>query len=365
MICTRLSGTYREMGDVVGRAHALAISRVAAERMRAYHTANCDVCALERLLDNRIEQVSDLLPDTLEYLEGIALGSLVPLQRLVLFNFGLSDEEAQIVAVAQKPEGGAGCTIAAFQNAPEGPVIGGNLDDPPWQFISLDRPQHGYKSLQVRLPGYFATWGGMNERGLCITGASGGPALPGTLDAVPDSPRPPLTKSPVQDVLYQCSNVDEAVALLQGPLFAGNNYMLGDSEQAVQVEKRYDGVTVTTFREPEDAPLCAGNLRRSDLDQPWYAKHLNKLPPDKLARHRLVRSLMQECQHRPGVAALQAVLNDHGAGQADVGASHSLCHVGSALTLVGIPRQKRVLIAQAPACVNDYTEYMLDEVLSD
>jgi hypothetical protein len=69
-------------------------------------------------------------------------------------------------------------------------------------------------------------------------------------------------------------------------------------------------------------------------------------------------------RHTPGVTALKTVLNHHGNGPDDVENSRSLCHVGSALTLIGVPRERRVLIGEPPVCVNGYQECSLATVFA-
>jgi hypothetical protein len=365
VLSIRVAGSPHEIGEKIGRAYPLAVYRVAAEALRRHHTARYDVAALRRELDRRAEVLRQVCPDGFGYLDGLAEGSTIPLWKLILVHPGLTAEAWGRVGVAApvSAEGAPGgqCTIAGFQNAAEGPLVGGNLDDPAWHFLSFETPRDGYRCLQVRLPGYWLTWGGMNEHGLCVTGASGGPALPGTPDAQTAPTVPALTWGPVQDILYHCRTVAEAIDLVGQPQYSGNNYLAGDPQEVVQIEKRYDGVTVRVFREPEDAPLCAGNLRRSDFGQSWYDQHLPSLLPSHLARHRLVLRLMAAYRGSPGVEALKAVLNHHGDGPAAVDECRSLCHVGSALTLIGIPRQRRVLVGEAPVCINGYQEHDLAE----
>jgi hypothetical protein len=102
----------------------------------------------------------------------------------------------------------------------------------------------------------------------------------------------------------------------------------------------------------------------SDFGQPWHEKHLEDLPPDKLGRHRLVLEMMDRHRGSPDVESLKAVLNAHGAGKTDVESCKSLCHFGRALTMIGIPSEKRTLIGEAPACVNGYAEYRMNQVLT-
>lgn len=347
MVLTKLHGTPRQMGRTLGRLHQLAIWRVAAESRRSSHTATCDPEALKKALLDRSEQVREFFPDAWEHLSGMSETSGVPLGDLVKVSFGLPRMDP--------PPASSACTIIGFQQTPDGPVVGGNLDDPAWHFLTLEQPAEGYRCLFVSLPAYFTKWGGMNEHGLCMTGASGGPSLPGTADEKPRKTAP-ITRPGVWDVLARCRTTGEALSLLADPKFSFSNYMIGDTEGVVQVEGRADG-TMDVFRETEDAPLCGGNLRRKDFEQPWYEKFFDRVPKDALGRYRLIRSLMAGYRGNPGVETAKTILTSHGRGKEDIDANASICRCATSVSLIGIPRRRKVLIGFAPPCVSGYREY--------
>ena len=350
MLLTKLDGSPYDTGRATGERFPLAIWRVAAERMRQYHSINCDVPALMTSLDRRIEELADARPEAYEYLRGVADGSTVPLRSLVLFNFG---EGLSTPA--------SGCTIAGFQNTPSGPVVGGNLDDPAWQFLSLERPDDGYAALFVSLPGYFDKWGGMNEHGLCVTGSGAATAKP---PAAAANPAAPFLVGPVRDILLRCRTVGEALALIQDGRYQHHNYMIGDAQQVVQIENRGEVV----YREPEDTPLGIGNLKRSEFDAPGFEQTIPSLSETlqhHAGRNRLLRTVL--LQHHPSATeeAMKRVLTAHGDDPDGVRTHVSICNFGTAVSLVGVPRDRRVWVStMPPVCVNGYAEYRMDELLA-
>jgi len=350
MILITLQGRAYDIGRATGERFPLAVWRVAAERMRQCHSVNCDVQAMARSLDRRVEELADARPEAHDYLRGVADGSSVPLRNLVLFNFGEG-----------LPTPASGCTIAGFQNTPSGPVVGGNLDDPAWQFLSLERPDDGYAALFVSLPGYFDKWGGMNEHGLCVTGSGGATAKPPAADAEPTAP---FSLGPVRDLLLRCRTVEEALALIQDERYQHHNYLIGDAQQVVQIENRGEFV----YREPEDAPLGIGNLKRSEYDAPGFEQTIPSLSQrlqHHAARNRLLRTALHQHRGNATEEALKLILTAHGEDPDGVNTHVSICNLGTAVSLVGVPRDKRVWIStMPPVCVNGYVEYRIDELLA-
>jgi len=349
MILIELQGPPYDIGRATGERSPLAIYRVAAERMRQYHSINSDVPALMATLDRRVEELADVRPEAYDYLRGVADGATVLLRSLVLFNYA---ESINVPA--------SGCTIAAFQNTPAGPIVGGNLDDPAWQFLSLERPDEGYAALFVSLPGYFDKWGGMNEHGLCVTGSGGATAKPPPAEP---GPTVPFQLGPVRDILLHCRTVGEALALVQDERYQHHNYMIGDAEQVVQIENRGEHV----YREPEDAPLGIGNLKRSEFDAPGFEEtipNLSETLQHHAGRNRLLRGMLAQHHHNASEEAMEHVLTAHGDDPDGVSTHVSLCNLGTAVSVVGVPRDKRVWIStMPPVCVNGYTEYRMDELL--
>ena len=350
MLLIKLEGTPYEMGRQTGKAYPLAVWRVAAERMKAFHTGNCDMAALDKQIGKRTQEVADTMPEAYDYLRGLAEGSTAPLRNLIMIGLGRDIN----------PEKG-GCSIAGFQDTPQGPVVGGNLDDPSWQYLSFEKPATGYAALFVSLPGYFIKWGGMNEHGLCITGSSAATAKTRTDAPKESGRRTPVEVGPVGDVLQKCRTVDEALELMRDSRYSANNHMLGDPETVAQVEGRCEHV----WREPDDAPLCVGNLRRSEFEQEGFERIVPLLPKylqNHAARNALLTSLMTERLGNGSAEAMKEVLSSHGDKAGNVRARISICNIATSVSLVGVPIERRVFVSSAPACVNGYTEYRLDDL---
>lgn len=352
MVLTVVGGADYERGFTVGKTHQLAVCRVVAEKRRLYHAGNPRVSELVRLLREKSGQVREALPSVYAYLDGLSDATGFDIEDFILVNFG--------AAGFRQKEGG--CTIAAFDRSPDGTVVGGNLDDPPWHFLTLEKPDSGYKALFVSLPAHYARWGGMNEHGLCMTGANGGPWLGGSPDEKSCLPYGMPSCPPVYDVLTRCRAVEEGIEMLKDNRYAPANYMLGDKNGAVQAEKRRDG-TLDIFSGKEGKVLCGGNLRRKDFEKHGYRGFSVSLSPAVPARYRLARELMAEAAGAPGVEKMKYVLTRHGENSESDTGNSGICHRGTSVSFIGVPAEKKAMAAFAPPCRSGYEVYLLSSLL--
>lgn len=353
MLMIHVEGSAYERGRQTGKAFPLAVWRVAIEAMRSCHTSTHDMDALGRKLDRGLEALAEASREDYECLRGLADGSTAPLRNLfaVRYRDFLRQQED-------------GCTVAGFQDTPRGPVVGGNVDDPGWHYLSVEKPDSGYAYIAVSLPGYAGKWGGMNEHGLCITGAGASTAKPKPRPPDPVDPeRYTFMRGPVRDVLTYCRTTDEALEFLRKETYADGNHVVGDADTVVQVENRCEFV----YRAPDDAPLCVGNLKRSEFEDPSLDEKLPHLPEsiqNRAARNRLLKSLMERYSSEASPEAMIKVLTGHGDDPDGVRGHISICNQGTSVSLVGVPREKRVWSSRmAPPCVHGYEEYSLETLL--
>jgi len=351
VVFTVVAGADYERGFTVGKTHQLAVCRAVAERRRLYHAVNPRVSELAGLLREKSIQVREAFPSVFAYLNGLADAAGFDMEDFILVNFG--------AAGFNQKEGG--CTIAAFDRSPDGTVVGGNLDDPPWHFLTFEKPDSGYKALFVSLPAHYARWGGMNEHGLCMTGANGGPWLDGSPDEKSCLPSGMPSCPPVYDVLTRCRTVEEGIEMLKDNRYSPANYMLGDKNGAVQAEKRRDG-TLDIFSGKDVKVLCGGNLRRKDFERHGYRGFSGSLSRAVHCRYRLARQLMAESEKDPGTEKMKYVLTHHGKSRESDAGNFGICHGGTSVSFIGVPAEKKALVAFAPPCRSGYEEYLLNSL---
>jgi predicted choloylglycine hydrolase len=150
VIHVTLSGTPYELGLQHGQAlRPLVDAMVRYESRRHAHIAP-EALDLEGVRQ-RVERAA---PHLLAELRGIADGSQVPYDLLLEMNLRILHF----------------CTVIAFTNAEEGPLLGKNLDFPlyAYQVLLTVEPDQGQAFTHVGCAGSVASYGGLNAAGLVM-----------------------------------------------------------------------------------------------------------------------------------------------------------------------------------------------------
>jgi predicted choloylglycine hydrolase len=188
VIHVSLSGSPYELGSQHGQALRPLVD--AAVRYESRHHAHLPP---PPLVTRPVEHlVGRSAPALLEELQGIADGSALPFDLLLAVNLRVLHY----------------CTVIAFPNTREGPLLGKNLDFPvyAYQVLFTVQPDAGHAFTHVGCAGSVASYGGLNRAGL----AMGHAAVP--LEDAPHTPGMPLAFLR-RLALQHSGTTQEAVAL--------------------------------------------------------------------------------------------------------------------------------------------------------
>ncbi|HRJ71252.1 MAG TPA: C45 family autoproteolytic acyltransferase/hydrolase [Terrimicrobiaceae bacterium] len=258
MYYTETSGSYYEMGRLLGEAHQLKIGAMLdflAGPFRCWTAAE-----FRRARTRLMAGTERRYPEIIEEIQGIADGSGFTLQQIYTMNF---------YCLINRPV--MGCTDIVFPDTDDGPLLSKTNDMPVCEGkhagVRLLRPTGGISILGGAFPGTCWIEPGMNEAGLAIGAASCSAETPVSEDVF----SPHLLG---RRILSKCENVPDALALLGTiPLGRwGMNLALVDRQgRAAVVEKsgRIQGVRTAAPKKPvyctdhscltkEMQPYCGG-----------------------------------------------------------------------------------------------------------
>jgi len=298
-----------------------------------------------------VEEHRRYFPEYIQELEGIAKGSglrFLDVACLALRVYHRFDPA--------RPECEEHCYVVGVEDAQEGPVLGGVLED--FAFFSTIqkiKPTYGYKLIQLVWPGTHWTRG-INEHGLCITGASAeaGKLKPGGKGFKPKGDRMiPLSYM----MLLKCRTVKEAIAFAEPFEMVGNQGLADATGEMVLLEcvKGYRAV-----RRPEDRMMIATSffktpdmlkaLKDAGHDHEWAINFFGGGAGKE--RYQIVERLLKASEGKSPEARLKEVFTCH-----EGSAMAVPCSSGNVNSAIFYPRRKTCLAAGRFACSSPWIEY--------
>jgi hypothetical protein len=262
-----------------------------------------------------------------------------------------------------------GCTAAAVaaERCSQGePALVKNLDIPsefqPSYITRLSQPVSGLRSLEVTNAANLGCYDGVNERGLAVSyNYAFGTDMPKAMAPV---------SLLVQEILENCSTVQEAVEMARGSKRAGGALLLlldADGDMAsVELSPNFSGV-----RGPEDGILVNTNHFLTSDTAPYsipsnayYSSRaprgLRGLRVHESSELRLSRALqLLGEQDLYALKELVNVFSDHG--EAGRGDNNSICRHGeyfsTTCSLIILPRSRRMLVTYGNPCDSIFTDF--------
>lgn len=271
MIHVSLSGSPYELGTQHGQAlRPLVDGAVRYELRRHAHLPPpaVDTGAVERL-------VGRTAPALLEELEGIADGAGLPFDHLLAVNL-------QVLHY---------CTVIAFPQGAEGPLLGKNLDFPlyAYQVLFSVQPDDGHAFTHIGCAGSVASYGGLNQAGL----AMGHAAVP-LREARQEAGLPLAFLRRL--ALQQCATTEEALGLVgeHEPWQMGDNLLFVDAGgDAAVVEIQPGGQRI---RRPQGGALwctnCFASFEEADGNEEGQGRHRYLQQALDLERQSLTRDFL-------------------------------------------------------------------------
>lgn len=331
-----ISGTNRQMGQAYGEQARDLIRR--DFEIRLQRDSSWLLSAQASVAARKV--ISNLHPEILEELEGIAGGAAMDARQLISLNQAAVFDE--------------GCTPMALRSTPDGPVVAKNTDIPPaeaaWTqyLVRRCRPAAGLAFIQVAQPGWLAGYNMLNEAGLAVTAGSVGSAFPPARNCLDLRLR-------LYGLMRTCRKVSDLIDGLQAGQWSGKGISLavGDAggnvaiieaalpHIAVRDEHKHFVYSTNIFkaagyenadgRHPSQKPIC---------EYRWgYLRWLEENSPPQTIEN--VKRLL--ASHEPWAPCRH-------------GGSHGSVTVYS---MIALCRQRKALIAPGPPCRNAYQAYVL------
>jgi predicted choloylglycine hydrolase len=326
-VCITTAGRAREMGRQYGEQAREAIrSNVAA--FGTMDTEWDDASALREIL-------SELAPEVLEEIEGMAEGSGVSTDALIRLNH-----------VPLHPL--AACTPMAIADGPDGPLVAKNNDCHPQRafafVIRRSKPDKGLPMLQVTYAGWLSGLDALNGAGLGNTHASVGSAFD-------RRGRKLDIRLRVYQLMRTCrTTIDFIDGLASGPSLTGKgfNIALVDGEGMTALVEA--AVPLVSPRDLSAPFVYATNHYASealrDSDQ--------RTPDRKRISINRLGYLDWRAQATPprGIDDLQSLLSSH---EPWAPCRHGGAHgVETEWSMIAVPRECRILLASGSPCSTPY-----------
>jgi len=334
------SGMPREIGQATGEALRDEI------RECLTFVSPHDEQAWARRLPAFLDALRKLTPDVLEEMDGVSEGADLPAEEIYRLNLPMFANELHT---------GDGCTNFAFTDGPDGPLWAKNNDGgPPGSqrpvCVRLVRPGSGIPVALFQSCGMIAITDGMNAEGLAVGHSSVGSVFQQSDHHAGILPM-------ACHALQHCRTVAEYVRMMaaQPTRGKGHSFVCVDrSGAACSIEAP---CPVLQVRRP-DAPggvFCVNcyllpQLANADRRSPAGKK-------DALARSTFLAEQLAK-DEPTGVERAMALLHTHGP---PIGlCRHGECdHMHTEYSMIGLPRQRRVLFCHGRPCSGEFEEIVL------
>jgi len=344
-----LAGTPSEMGRQHGRQLARLIGDVIggcsryAEHERPLMVQSC--VAAEEVL-------SADFPGVVEEMHGIAEGSGLPYEDVLLLNVGY---DVRVGALGQR----ADCTAIGLPNTAEGPLVAKTddvaLEERRFEVFFRVRPDAGYAFMHCAFAGSVWNQGGINEAGLAL-------AMTGLPPAGPCHPRGVPSLLFLRQVLQWCGTVAEAQAFAEKhPLggYACSMTMADATSGDVTVMENYPRLRSSRRAAGEPTVHTNHPLFQEPLALPpnalWAERYGDpRLRPNSLARW--TNASRAVSQIPCSTTGLQEALADH----ADLGAicQHGQAGLHTSFAMILAPQRRAMILAEGYGC-SAYVEHAM------
>lgn len=339
-----LSGSAYE----IGRRQCERLGVIAGYKYRKQFHLHADEAPV-RDLGPMIEWIGRNWPDQLEEVRGYADGLGADFEYIFDIHFG-----AYVGALMEQQS----CSNVGFRESPNGPLLGGNLDDDPGYIVQTTRREGAYAHVGIVWPGWLSYWGGVNEHGLAVSGSSA--RVLKTAPPVPQKPPAFHSVYTARLVVETCRDVPEAIELLKQPGIAGhgNHIMVDAAGNGVVVETHKPTGPYLADRGWEPGGwICCGNFFFSEFTVDEAAVSGFEGLAERANRVRIMEAFGRRSEvEGASIELLQELCATHD------GPGHGLggiCNQNNVCSVISLPRERRVLVAERFPCVNKYVEYAL------
>jgi isopenicillin-N N-acyltransferase-like protein len=290
-------------------------------------------------------------PEVLEEIRGIAEGSGMPYEKILLLNviedIPLRREDMRFFV----PRGCSQVAVTGDVTASGKLLIGKNEDGGAWErdeYVHVKiEPKKGHKFITLIFPGRVGACIGLSETGLSYAQSSAG------VEGDMGMGWPMLILFRL--MMERCNTIDDALDFISAHNYArlGINLLLGDRKgNVVLVEKTHSH---QAERYPEDGILIGVNVFLTEGLRPLWTKKMVPNIKDSVLRIERILELLELQKGKIDHETLKNILRDHKNGE------NSICSHGgwrpTSSSYVYDPQSLRIQIAEGLPCQNEYYEF--------
>ncbi len=291
-----------------------------------------------RLLSSRI-------PDIFEEMEGIAEGSGVPLDSIILFN--------QVNTFGN--DWTQDCTTIALRDSEDGPLLGKNNDGGMNESLSFIIrkliPSNGFPMIQITYAGWVSGLDAMNAAGL----ANGHNSVGSIFDK--SSLRIDIRLRAYQ-LMKRCEKTSDFITGLSETSLTGKGFNIVVVDRYGETAAMEAAVPLIAWRDLNKTFIYATNhyitpaLKEADMRSP-YDKDVS------IYRYGYLRWIEQTATPK-GIGDIKRLLRSH---EPWAPCRHGGPHNSKTLwSIIEIPKQNKMLIASGAPCAYEYEEFDLNKL---
>ncbi len=360
-------GSWYDIGLTQGRAARMMVRHTIHTylKFKKFHAGSPVLDKLPEMMQKVKKFLTERFPQEWEELKGIADGAEVDLSWLVAVNFSdallsLCTKTISFPDLNSFPEPeNQKCGGLIFPSSDFGPLLGGTLDNLPDQYLLTAYPKDGIALCCIRYPGLIATWGGMNEAGLVMSGASVSIFQESNFWEDKNILGFSALRA-ISPLLRSCRTVEQALdRFSQNDLIVPRNLgMLDKNGSAVLVQGCIKKSPELRVQRPESGSgLCWGNIWPWDID----LNNCEDIPEEKkpksaFARYNSLRNAVENNKGKYSLDLMKQVLTSHDA-SSDLLHAYNVCNDSTNFAMIAAPARGKLLFASQPPCIQGFEDY--------
>lgn len=317
MLNISLRGTPYEIGFQHGQSLKPLVNGIVGYLVSRENTQSDEI-------SETIVQLNRLAPELLDEMKGIAEGAEIPFEQIIELNIKVLHY----------------CTVVAFEESDEGPLLGKNFDFPGYAFQVLFNvhPEKGHSFIHLGCAGSISSYGGINAQGLAMGHA-----------VVFLSRKDNSVGIPIAFVrrlaLQYCTSTEEAIKYVASI----QTQKVGDN--IVFVDK--NGISEIIEKSPRGFQVIKSESRRAFCTNTFvhesHGYELNE-NSDGINRHKALGQLLSQSQLTEH--SLKTILSNKDG-------DYPVCRKSTQVSFIAFPNKLMLKVSDGKPVANGYNDFVI------